>query len=306
MRLTNLLFIRRFSNTLQLNETPYASMKTCSYCGKQYPDDATVCPVDGETLPGLFEDRKKVTGVWRGVYSYGPRDTIPGFGSVAFTLKLKQGWLAHFDGSVTEDAPQGNPHAGTADGYFNSPSIEFTKQMPVGYAIGADGNRRTLRENLLAGGHPCEHELPSPSIFYQGTLLDANRMQGIWTISAQRIPLAGGKVLPIPPAAGFWCAEFITTDATTNLTGGPTASLFDKTLLSPRELEEVEGVHYVSLGKFNAADLLVLMERFAQTNIRFKTGREDEATHETPLEEIVVHPDDLAEAEAILPQDEQG
>src|ERR1017187_9014230 len=97
-------------------------MKTCSYCGKQYPDDATVCPADGETLPGSFEDRKKVTGVWRGIYGYGQRGEQPGLGPVAFTLKLKQGWLAHFDGSVTEDAPQGNPYAGTVDGYFNSPN----------------------------------------------------------------------------------------------------------------------------------------------------------------------------------------
>ncbi len=289
-------------------------MKTCSYCGKQYPDDATVCAADGETLPGSFEDRKKVTGVWRGVYGYGPRETQPGFGPVAFTLKLKQGWLAHFDGSVTEDARQGNPETGTVDGYFNSPKIEFTKQMPVGYVIGADGNRRTLREHLLAEGHPCEHDLPAAPVFYQGTLLDANRMQGIWTISAQRIPVAGGQSLAIPPAAGFWCAQFITADAKADPTGGPSAPLFDKSLLSPRELEEVEGVPFGSLGKFNIADAGKLLERFGQANIRFQTKTaEDAMIQTTPIMEmtggyagtsemleIFVHPEDAEAAEAIL------
>ena len=35
-------------------------MKTCSYCGKEYPDEATTCPVDGESLAGSIADRKKV------------------------------------------------------------------------------------------------------------------------------------------------------------------------------------------------------------------------------------------------------
>ena len=289
-------------------------MKTCSYCGKQYPDDATVCPADGETLPGSFEDRKKVTGVWRGVYGYGQREKQPGENPVAFTLKLKQGWLARFDGSVTEDALPGSPEPGTVAGYFNSPKIEFTNQMPVGHVIGPDGNRMTLREYIIAEGHACEQEPPSPPIFYQGTLLDANRMQGIWRINAQRIPLADGHNLPIPQTAGFWCAEFITSDAKTNLTGGPTQSLFDKSLLSPRELEEVEGVAFDSLGKFNVADAGKLLERFGQENIRFEIKRDDEAMSQTmpimemtggyagtaEMIEILVHPEDAAEAEAIL------
>ncbi len=112
-------------------------MKTCPYCGKEYPDDATVCAIDGRALPDLdlAVDRKKVAGVWRGVYGYGVRNKAVGMRPVAFTLKLKQGWSAHFTGSVVEDAPYGTPGAGTVDGYYKSPTIEFTKQMPVGYII---------------------------------------------------------------------------------------------------------------------------------------------------------------------------
>ncbi len=237
-------------------------MKTCAYCGKQYPDEATVCPVDGESLAGSIADRKKVTGLWRGVYGYGEREKLPGLGPVPFTLHLKQGWLEHFTGTVNEDAPQGIPDTGTIDGYFTSPKIEFTKQMPVGYVIGADGARMTLREYILAEGHPCERDLPSAPIFYQGTFLDANRMQGTWIINPQQIPLPGGLKLPGSLVSGFWCAEFISTDIKADPTGGPTAPLFDKTLLSPRELETVEGVAFGSLGKFSVADAEKIMARF--------------------------------------------
>jgi hypothetical protein len=123
-------------------------MKKCSYCGKEYPDDTAVCPLDGESL-SLPAERKKVTGVWRGVYGYGPQDSQPGFVPAAFTLKLKQGWTSHFTGSVTEDAPPGNPGTGTLDGYFSHPKIEFTKQMPVGQVIKEDGTRITVREHLI-------------------------------------------------------------------------------------------------------------------------------------------------------------
>jgi hypothetical protein len=289
-------------------------MKKCSYCGKEYPDDATVCVIDGESLPGLAVGRKKVTGVWRGVYGYGEREKLTGKGSVAFTLKLKQGWMEHFTGSVTEDGPQGTPGRGIVDGYFNSPKIEFTKQMPVGYVIRPDGTRMTLREHILAEGYKCEHDLPSSPIFYQGTFLDANRVQGTWIISPQRIPLQGGLSFSTAQTSGFWCAEFVTADTNVDSTGGPTEPLFDKTLLLPRELEDVEGVAFHSLGKFNVADSEKFLERFGQEDIRFELKRDDDAMRQmmpitevtggyagtAQMIEIFVHPDDEEKAVKIV------
>lgn len=289
-------------------------MKTCSYCGKEYPDDATVCAVDGEPLSGLPEERKKVTGVWRGVFGYGPREKQPGFGPVAFTLKLKQGWLAHFDGSVTEDQPQGIPGTGTVSGYFSSPKVEFTKQMPVGYIIEDDGSRMTYREHFIAQGQPCEGDLPSAPIFYQGTLLDASRMQGVWTLDVLNQPRIGKLRLSLSRMSGFWCAQFITSDLTANPTDGPSGQLFDKSLLSEAEREDVEGISFESLGKFNVADAQALLDRFFQSDIRFQIKREDEAMQQAlPIEEmlgtyagtaalveIFVHPEDEAKAGAII------
>jgi hypothetical protein len=38
-----------------LNFPGRSQMKTCSYCGKQYPDEVTVCPIDGKQLIGAGE-----------------------------------------------------------------------------------------------------------------------------------------------------------------------------------------------------------------------------------------------------------
>jgi hypothetical protein len=296
-------------------------MKTCPYCGEKYPDDATVCPIDGRELPDLdsvaIVDRKKVAGVWRGVYGYGERKQLAGMAPVAFTLKLKQGWSEHFTGSVTEDTPRGVPGTGTIDGYYKSPTIEFTKQMPVGYVTGPDGTLITLREYLIANGHPCGHELPSALIFYRGTFLDTNRVQGTWLINPQRFRLPGSDPLITARVSGFWCAEFVTDELKVDPTGGPTEALFDKTLLSPGELEDVEGVPFLSLGKFPVADTGKILERFGQKDIRFQIKGDDLAmlqmapTTENPggdsdasqMIEVFVHPDDEEKALEITGDD---
>jgi hypothetical protein len=84
-------------------------MKTCSYCGQEYPDDISVCPIDGQAMktePESLEARKTVIGVWRGVYLYTEPTALAAIKPVSFTLRLtKQSLLGHFTGTVTEDAP---------------------------------------------------------------------------------------------------------------------------------------------------------------------------------------------------------
>ena len=289
-------------------------MKTCPYCGIGYPDDVAVCVTDGRALVGGNDSLQKVTGVWRGVYGFGTVQELAGMKTAAFTLKLKQGWTSHFTGSVAEDPPRGVPGIGVIEGYFSLPKIEFTKRMPVGYLARPDGVLVTLRDYIIAEGHPCEKDLPSPPIFYQGSVLDPNRVQGTWIINQHQITLADGSSISLPRSVGYWCAQFVSADAKIQPTGGPAESLFDKTLLSQQEIEEVDGVVYLGLGQFNVADTEKCLDRFFQEDIRFKLNQNDDAMEQTMpiveltggnagtarLVEILVHPDDEKRASEIV------
>jgi hypothetical protein len=293
-------------------------MKSCPYCGKQYPDDATVCEIDGESLSVPVEFRKKITGVWRGVYGYVKSEESAVMKPVSFTLKIEQGWLEHFTGKVTEDAPDGMPGTGVIDGYYQSPTIEFTKQMPVDYIIAPDGRRMTIREYIVAQGHECEHEMPSAPIFYQGTFLDTNRVQGTWIIRPHKIPLRGELSMTIPETYGIWCAEFVTTDIKTNPTGGPSGPYYDKSLLptsgNSEESEPQNAPALRSLGKFSVADAEEILKRFEKVGLRFEINRDDEAMRQmmpftaitggysgmAPIIEIFVKPEDEAQAVELM------
>lgn len=295
-------------------------MKACSYCGKEYPGDATVCAVDGEPLVNVSSngpvERRKVSGVWRGVYGYtskGARaDTI-----VPFALTLKQGWLgSHFSGTVTEDAPVGTPGVGRVDGFFEWPAIEFAKQMPVGYMFRPDGSRITLREYFIEHGHDCQDELPSPPITYKGTFLDVNRVQGYWLIKPRRISLPDGWGITMSQSASLWCAEYMSADARAKPSGGPQQPFFDKALLpAPEALAEANS-RFRSLGQFSVADAERLLKQFDAENVRTEIGQDDSAMRMmTPFMaslggyfgaarqiEIFVHPEDEARARGIVNQ----
>ena len=125
--------------------------------------------------------------------------------------------------------------------------------------------------------------------------------------------------MPSSTVYGYWCAEFIGNDTDANPTGGPAEMLFDKTLLSPRELEDVEGTDFKSLGKFNVLDAERCLERFGQEDIRFKLNRDDDAMRQmmpftevtggysgtAEMVEIFVHPDDEERAVKILNENTQ-
>ena len=297
-------------------------MKKCPYCGAEYPDDATVCAIDGESL-ATNAGRKNITGVWRGAYGYNNAKAFAGK-VVPFTLVLKKGWVGHFTGTVTEDAPDGTPGTGSIDGYFGYPTIEFTKQMPVGYFTRPDGVRITYRESFIQHGHACENELPGPAISYEGTFLDANRVQGKWVIKPHRVSLPDGWGFSAPETRGIWCAEFITTDTKTTLTGGPKEPFYDKSLLARQETAsetESGGVPaFRSLGKFSVADAEELLNKFKQANLRFEINRDDSPMLQmNPITaftggyagtaqviEILVHPDDEAKAVEIMGDDSKA
>jgi hypothetical protein len=150
---------------------------------------------------------RKVTGVWRGVYSYEISKTMPGFEPVPFTLILKQGWFGYFKGSVNDDPKLGMPETGRIEGHFSFPKIEFTKLMPVCRIAMPDGRRGTLREFLIERGIRCDHDIPHKPIKYNGEFSDPQHAQGIWIIEPGPLSLASGEVVRIPGARGNWKME---------------------------------------------------------------------------------------------------
>jgi hypothetical protein len=298
-------------------------MKKCPYCGKEYPDDAVVCAVDGQSLADQAEARAKITGVWRGAYGFETPEALAGSKVVPFTLKLKQGWMEHFTGTVNEDPPNGMPGNGTIDGYFDYPTIEFNKQMPICYVATLDGRMITLREKLLADGHACEFDPPHPPIFYEGKFLDANRVQGTWIIRPTSIPVPGGGRISMPQATGIWCAEFITTDMRAVPSGGPQEAFYDKTLLPQPDLsadtEEKGASAFRNMGKFPVMEAETFLKRFEEEKVRFEINRDDSAIRQmmpftaimgglsgtAPMIEIFVHPDDEAKAIELMGEDDK-
>jgi hypothetical protein len=277
-----------------------------------------MCAVDEQPLTSLAPERTKLTGVWRGIYGYASKGALDGK-TIPFTLTLKQGWLGHFSGTVAEDTPMGMPGVGKIDGFLEWPTIEFTKQMPVGYIAKPDGSRITLRKYFVEHGHACEYELPSPPISCRGTFLDANRVQGVWIMEPGRVSLPDGWGATIPRTTGPWCAEFITTDTKAKPTQGPQQPFFDKPSLTGADnlVEPIPAFH--SLGKFPVADAELLLKRFDRENIRFEISRDDSAMREmmpftaimggyagtAPMIEIFVHPEDEAKAAAIINEGNQ-
>jgi len=150
---------------------------------------------------------KKVTGTWRGTYSYEPVEHLPARDAVPFALILKQGWFGHFTGTVTDNGPGGMPGTGVIEGYFSFPRIQFKKLMPVCYVTSSDGRLITLREYVIEQGHKCERDLPHPPIFYKGEFSSPSRAEGTWTIWAGPVSLGDGRTIQLPESSGGWSIE---------------------------------------------------------------------------------------------------
>ena len=164
----------------------------------------------GITLLGHMDKLKKVTGTWRGTYSYDPSEHLPNRVPVPFTLVLKQGWFGHFTGSVTDDEVSGMPGTGVIDGYFSFPKIEFKKFMPVCWVAMSDGRRGPLRQFLSEKGHQCDRDIPHQSIFYDGDFLQPNHAEGTWIIRAGPLSVGNGLVVQMRGIKGTWKIENVT------------------------------------------------------------------------------------------------
>jgi hypothetical protein len=77
----------------------HSSMKSCPYCGGKYPDDAVICPVDGNALQGPNESRNKAS---RPLSSTVLCPVCGAADCYARTIELRSSfsWLAFFAGGI--------------------------------------------------------------------------------------------------------------------------------------------------------------------------------------------------------------
>ena len=154
-----------------------------------------------------MDSLKKISGIWRGAYSYEASEQMLKREPVSFTLTLKQGWFGRFTGSVAEDTSRGMPGTGVVEGYFSFPRIEFTKRMPLFFVATPDGRNITLREYLTEQGHACDRDVSHVPIFYEGEFSGPSRAQGSWIIRAGPVSVGGDIAFEIPETRGVWNIE---------------------------------------------------------------------------------------------------
>ena len=146
---------------------------------------------------------KRITGAWRGSYSYDAAEENPKLNTVSFVLMLQQRWFGRFNGSVT-DGPGGMPETGLIKGYISYPTIRFIKRMPVCYVGGPDGRKITLRQFLIEQGEDCDRDVPHWPIYYRGRFYDPHNANGMWIIRATPLTLHDGRAIQMPETTGSW------------------------------------------------------------------------------------------------------
>jgi hypothetical protein len=154
-----------------------------------------------------MEKLKRVTGLWRGIYSFDASERLPQRAPVSFTLNLKQGWFGRFKGSVTDDPASGMPGTGVIFGRLSFPRIAFIKQMPVCCVAVPGGSMITLREYLIGNGYHCEKDPPHSPILYEGEFSSPSLAQGTWVIRAGQRSLPDGRALKTLETKGSWSME---------------------------------------------------------------------------------------------------
>lgn len=68
-RLTNFLSFALRLDKVRSSQSRWTSMKICSYCGKECPDDTTVCATDGHAA--VMKPQPKAAGGWRSFFGGG-------------------------------------------------------------------------------------------------------------------------------------------------------------------------------------------------------------------------------------------
>jgi hypothetical protein len=157
-------------------------------------------------LVRVSDTLQKVTGVWRGTFSYDPTEGVTNVVPVSFTLTLQQGWFGRFAGTVTEEGPGAMPGTGKIKGHYSFPRIDFRKSMPVCYLMTPDGGSVTFREWVTSQGYKCTRDIAHALIRYSGKFVNTSRAEGTWIGAAHQLA-CDEAAFDFPQITGSWHAE---------------------------------------------------------------------------------------------------
>jgi hypothetical protein len=150
-----------------------------------------------------------VTGTWKGEYTFeeaegGAGKAVAGT-VVTFTLKLKQGWLGSFSGTIQEDPRSGFPEAGEVKGKVKGTVIIFEKSMPKLRLIHEHG-MVSLEQWAERRKVVMDTDMPQPKIRHLGDFsADGNSAEGTWLMDEDSVPVPGSyERLQLPTLAGTW------------------------------------------------------------------------------------------------------
>ena len=153
-----------------------------------------------------------VTGTWKGEYAF--EETESGAGKavaghvVTFTLKLKQGWLGSFSGTIQEDPRAGFAEPGEVKGKVKGNLIVFEKFMPRLRLIHEHGMVK-LEQWAERRKVVMDTDIPHPKVRHLGDMSpDGNSAEGTWLVEEYSLAVPGSfERLVLPTLAGTWKME---------------------------------------------------------------------------------------------------
>ena len=121
-------------------------MKRCEYCGQEFPDEVTVCPVDGNSVVAFDPRPDLPPGAAMSIAAFGVLSTFSGVGAAWIVVSTIARVLNHFSAS-----PPANPFAGRpGDGFIANSIPILLAGGVIGLVAGLVGRTYWVKRNFAS------------------------------------------------------------------------------------------------------------------------------------------------------------